>query len=100
MEAFDLGLRLKELREKKKLSQSQAAARLGLSKSSVSCYENNLTMPSIDALMKMALLYRVTLDYLLGMEKRRVIVLDGLTERDCNVIESIVDTLIYDYKTR
>ena len=53
---YDFGLRLKELRKKKKLSQSQVSARLNITKSSISGYENNIITPSNDIIVKLALL--------------------------------------------
>lgn len=97
---YDFGLRLKELREKKKLSQLQAAKRLDITRASVSSYENNIATPSVDVLIKLALLYRVSTDYLLGIDNRRVIVIDDLTPRQQSVIETIMDTLIAEFQTR
>lgn len=97
---YDLGLRLKELREQKNLSQTQVAKRLSLTRSSISGYENNLAVPSIDVLSKMALLYGVTTDYILGLDNRRVIVLDGLTPREATVIQDMVNMLIIEFKSR
>lgn len=97
---YDFGLRLKELREKKKLSQLQVAKRLDITRASVSSYENNIATPSVDVLIKLALLYRVSTDYLLGIDNRRVIVIDDLTPRQQSVIETIMDTLIAEFQTR
>ncbi len=97
---YDLGLRLKELREQKNLSQTQVAKRLSLTRSSISGYENNLAVPSIDVLSKMALLYGVTTDYILGLDNRSVIVLDGLTPREAAVIQDMVHMLIIEFKSR
>ena len=41
MEIYDFGLRLKELREKKRLSQNEVASRLEISRSQISAYERN-----------------------------------------------------------
>lgn len=45
MDAYDLGLRLKGLREKYKLSQTQVATRLNLSRSAIANYESNTSFP-------------------------------------------------------
>ena len=45
----DFGIKLAKLRENKRLSQSQLAARLGITKSMVSAYENSARMPSYAA---------------------------------------------------
>lgn len=97
---YDFGYRLKELREKKKLSQLQVAKRLDITRASVSSYENNIATLSVDVLIKLALLYRVSTDYLLGIDNRRVIVIDNLTPRQQAVVETIMDTLIAEFQTR
>jgi transcriptional regulator with XRE-family HTH domain len=97
---YDFGERLKELRENKKLSQTQVAKRLSLTRSSVSGYENNISVPSIEVLSKMAFLYGTTTDYILGIDNRKVIVLDGLTDREAAVIQDMVSMLIIEFKSR
>jgi transcriptional regulator with XRE-family HTH domain len=51
---LDLGLRLKELRTKKGLSQSELAKLVGVTPSTISQVESNLIYPSLPALLKMA----------------------------------------------
>lgn len=97
---YDFGYRLKELREKKKLSQLQVAKRLDITRASISSYENNIATPSVEILIKLALLYRVSTDYLLGIDNRQVIVIDGLTPRQQVVVETITDTLISEFQTK
>lgn len=97
---YDFGYRLKELREKKKLSQSQVAKLLNLTRAAVSSYENNVAMPPIDTLIKLALLYRVSADYLLGIDNRQAIVIEGLNQRQQTVLEIVTDALITEFKTK
>lgn len=59
-------LRLKELREKEKLSQSHLAERLGVSRGSISFYENEERIPDIVFLSKVSKEFNVNVDYLLG----------------------------------
>ncbi|MCI9274281.1 MAG: helix-turn-helix transcriptional regulator [Clostridiales bacterium] len=70
MEIYDLGLRLQELRRRKGMSQSQAARRLGISGAAISSYECNIRTPNAEMLVRMALLYNTTIDYIMGLEKR------------------------------
>lgn len=93
---YDFGLTLKELRKKKKLSQEQVAKRLNLTKSSISGYENNIITPSIDTIRELAILFNTTSDYLLGLDKKEVIVIDELTPRQKDIIE----TLIMEFKSK
>ncbi|WP_367277887.1 helix-turn-helix domain-containing protein [Clostridium sp.] len=57
---------LRELREEKKLTQSELAKFLNVSRASISAYENRTNDPSLDVLIKMADFFNVSLDYLLG----------------------------------
>lgn len=92
---YDFGMTLKKLRNKKRLSQEQVAKRLNLTKSSISGYENNIIMPNIDTIRAFSMLYGTTSDYLLGLEKKESIEIDGLTPRQKDIIE----TLILEFKT-
>lgn len=88
---YDFGLRLKELRKKKKLSQSQVSARLNITKSSISGYENNIITPSNDIIVKLALLYGVTTDYLLGLDNNESIVISDLTNNQKEIVRVLVN---------
>lgn len=68
MEIYDRGWRLKALRKKRGLSQKAVADRLGVDRAAISAYERNIATPRIDVLENLALLYRTSVDYILGME--------------------------------
>lgn len=61
-----LGKRLKLARQKKDLTQIDAANKLGISNGTLSGYERNYRDPDTTTLEKMAGLYEVNVDYLLG----------------------------------
>lgn len=61
-----LGKRLKYSREKNNFSQLEAAKKLGISNGTLSGYERDYRDPDTKMLEKMADLYGVTTDYLLG----------------------------------
>ena len=63
-----LGYRLKELRKDKEMSQAQLGEILGVSKVSVSGYENGTRVPSVEILLMMLDVFKVSADYLLGRE--------------------------------
>ena len=60
------GERLKELRESQGMSQTDLAEHLNVSRQSVGGYENYTTIPPADIVVKIADLFNVTSDYLLG----------------------------------
>lgn len=61
-----LGDRLKKARTWKKLSQMDAAKKIGISNGTLSGYERNYRDPDTDTLYKMADLYEVSVDWLVG----------------------------------
>lgn len=63
--------RLKALREEKKLSQTDLAKELGISRGSLSFYENAERTADIEVLYKVSDYFGVTLDYLLGKSDNR-----------------------------
>ena len=85
--------RLKVLRQSKNLRQEQVAKLVGVNKSAISSYENNLRQPSYDILVRLANLYRVSTDYLLGQTNSRTLDLSGLTDEEAILISELVATM-------
>ena len=69
----DLSVRLKQLRLDKQLRQEQVARLVGVSKGAISAYETDIRQPSYDVLIRLANLYRVSVDYLLGITDDRTL---------------------------
>lgn len=90
---FNFGKRLKELRQKAKLTQQQLATRLGVSKSVVSYYELMERTPSPDVLRKLASIFHVSADYLHGISKQETVDVSGLNEEERKVIEDMIALL-------
>ena len=88
---FDFGYRLKELRQKKGLTQAQVAKRLSLSKTAISGYENNIKNPSIEVLTQLSILYGVSADYLLGLENRKTLCVDDLNDQQLEVVRILLE---------
>ena len=59
-------MRFKESREKAGYTQKEAAFNLDVSVQAVSYWETGSRMPSVDKILQMCDLYKVTADYLLG----------------------------------
>jgi len=69
-----LGEQLSRLRRANKQSQSQAAAKLGVSQALLSHYENGSREPKLEFIVKLCDYYGVSADYLIGItdDPRRV----------------------------
>lgn len=93
--------RIKNLRLSKGLNQVQLAEKLGVKKQSISNWENDNIMPSIEMLVRIADFFEVSTDYLLGRESRetsapQMLDITGLTPRQIEHIQFIVDDLRQD----
>ena len=85
--------RIKELRLARGLSQVDLADSLGVTKQSVSNWENSNIQPSIDMLMRLANYVSVSTDYLLGMDDRDYIEVTGLDDKELAHIRQIIDDI-------
>ena len=88
----NLGARLRALRLEKHMTQSAVAQRVGATKAMISSYELEQRTPSYEVLIKLAALFNVTTDYLLGVEKV-VVNYNGLTDREIRAVVNIIEIL-------
>lgn len=84
---MEIGIKLKEARLKANLTQEQAAEALGVSRQTISNWENEKTYPDIVSVVKMSDLYRISLDHLLKGETPGSNYLNYL-EESTNVVKS------------
>ena len=71
LDCHSLGERLRILREKEGLTQKQVANYLQLSRSTYTYYELGKRQPSLQTLSRLAELFHVSTDYLLGRMRYR-----------------------------
>ena len=64
-------MRLKNLREERKISQQKLAIELNVSQASISKYEKGLAEPDIPMLCTIAEFFHVSVDYLIGRTSTR-----------------------------
>lgn len=88
-----LGRRIKRLREERGMSQKQLADRLGVRKQSVSNWENENAMPSMDRFLAMVELFHTTPNYMLGYEINAGIDVAGLSENEIEHVAMLIDDL-------
>ncbi len=90
----EFGTILKELRQRAGMTQKQLADRLWLSKATVSYYEQSLRSPSPEVLVKLARVFHVTTDYLLGIEqKKQTLDITDLPDEDIQLLEDMISLL-------
>ena len=89
MEMNGMGDKLRSLRTSKKLSQKQVSERLGISVSALSEYELGTKSPSYN-LARLARLYHVSCDYLIGSGEFPALDVSGLTDEEVSALTGLV----------
>ena len=103
-----IGERLQELRKDYGLSQEQLAQILGVSHYTVSSYECNRSDPDDKSKIKLAQLFNVSVDYMLGLIDERfsfqreddlLVLPKDLTTEEKSEIENFIDYIKYKKQT-
>ncbi len=85
--------KIKNLREKRGITQSELAKRLGITRSGVNAWEMGISIPSTQYVVKLAELFSVSTDYLLDVHKTSSVSVDGLSENDISAVVAIIECL-------
>ena len=93
VEKMEFGRRLRTLRLQNNLTQKQLAAQIGVKNSVISFYEMGDRAPSLDVVIKLAAVFHVSTDYMIGLEKGESIDISGLDENDKMIVRMLVDSL-------
>lgn len=92
-EIVEFSNRLKELRTQAGLTQLQLAQRLGITKSVISFYELSERAPSPDVLIRLAQVFHVSTDYLLGLDRKETIDITDLSKEDIAILRALTNSL-------
>ena len=84
---------IKNLRQSRSLNQVQLAVSLNVSKQTVSNWENNNILPSIEMLVKISQFFSVSTDYLLELDSRSYIEVTGLTDVQLAHVRQLIDDI-------
>lgn len=85
---------LKTLRTSHNLNQVQLANELNVSKQTVSNWENNNILPSIEMLVKISNFFSVSTDFLLELDDRNYIEITGLSDTQLAHIQQIIKDIL------
>lgn len=86
-----MSVRIRHLRKDKKMTQEQLAERLGITRATINSYERGSAYPSAEILYKMCIVLDTTSDYLMGLENKRKISVDGLPSRYVSMLCELRD---------
>ena len=85
--------RLKRLRQSMHLSQEQLARLLGVDRSTISSYESDVRQPPLDTLSRIADVFGVSTDYLLGRTNDLSFDVFDLTREDTALLYKLASEL-------
>jgi transcriptional regulator with XRE-family HTH domain len=106
---LNIGSKITELRKAKKMSQAELATAVAASRDIIGKYERNDNLPSIEMALKLAKVFDVSVDYLLGEGKhasydketiKRLQEIENLDPDTKNTIFQVIDTFLRDSKAR
>ena len=81
-----IGQRFRDLRKQKRMSQTELAKSAGVSQTTVTAWETGKAEPSSSAVSKLADIFNVTTDYLLGRPDKQETKKDDVELSDDDVI--------------
>lgn len=98
------GSRLREVRKKRGLTQTELGELIGVGKSAICCYEKETRNPTLEAVIEMIQVFGVSADYLLGVDHLAKTVDKGnneiyvsMTKEEITFIEELKkNKLVYD----
>ena len=82
--------RIKFLREAQGLTQSDLAKRIGISRSGVNAWEMGISVPSTQYIVELANIFKVSADYILGVDSSATISIQGLNEDDIMLVQNTI----------
>ncbi len=88
-----LNQQIRMIRLSRKMSQVELAKELNVTKQSVSNWENDNIQPSVEMVMKIAKVFSVSVDYLLGIDQHTYIDVSGLPDDTVSHLRQLVDDL-------
>lgn len=106
---MDIGSKITELRKQHGLSQTELAKQLNASRTIIGNYERNENTPSIDMILKLAKVFNVSLDYLVGEGQlanydkevlKRIEDIEQLDKETQNKLFFLIDNIIQNFKTK
>jgi len=106
---MDIGRKITQLRKQHNLSQTELAKQLEASRTIVGNYERNENTPSIEMVLKLAKVFNVSIDFLLGEGQianydkavlKRIEDIERLDSDTKNKLFFLIDNVIQNFKTK
>ena len=106
---MNIGERITKLRKQHNMTQADLAHAIEASRTIVGNYERNANTPSVEAIEKLAILFDVSTDYLIGVSKiaqydkeilKRIEAIEELDKETKEKLFFLIDSVVQSYKTK
>lgn len=106
---LNIGERITQLRKQKNISQAELADRANVSRTIIGNYERNTNTPSIEVLLKIAKVFDVSVDFLIGegelssFDKELLKRIEDIEKLDPDTKQHLfflIDNVIQNFKTK
>lgn len=91
---YDLGLRIKNLRLQRGITQETLGRRINKSKSAVCSYETNAQLPPLDVAISIASALNVSLEQLIGFDTEEYISTSSLKSAQKKVLDLLISEFL------
>ena len=85
--------RIRILRESAGMTQTELAKKLAITRSSVNAWEMGISVPSTQYIVELSKIFKVSSDYLLGINNSCSINASGLSDEAVSTINQLVELL-------
>lgn len=82
--------RIKNIREENNMTQNDLAKKLNITRSSVNAWEMGISIPSTQYIVEIAMLFKVSADYLLGLTDNNRIDISELSKEERMIILNLL----------
>jgi transcriptional regulator with XRE-family HTH domain len=106
---LNIGERITQLRKQQNLSQDELSKKAGVSRTIIGNYERNANTPSIEVLLKLAKVFNVSVDFMIGegelasYDKEVLKRIDDIERLDPDTKKHLfflIDNVIQNFKTK
>ena len=87
---YNIADRIRYLRDKTGLTQTDLSNKLGISRSAVNSWEMSLTSPSLINLVEMSKIFKVSLDYLVSASDKLLVDISELSTEEKEVVLKLI----------
>lgn len=90
---YQIGERLKELRKRYNISQNALSKDMNLTRATINAWEMGISFPNAQSLVILAKYFKVSVDYLLGLNENDMIDVSSLNDKEKAMIYDMITYL-------